>query len=126
MKWLGHKFFPPSKSNVYRPSKQLFVRIAVQIFNIFNQSEEEILQESLAKLYGFKVCWNEGIFIRWLYVCAPCVKTKYHFFLKYKLKAKFYYLCSEKSLKIMTQRQFPRFENHPKVMLMLGEVRWMV
>lgn len=66
MKWLGHKFFPPNKSNVCRSSKQLFVRIAIEIFKIVNQSEEEILQDRLAKLYGFKVLWNEGIFIRWL------------------------------------------------------------
>lgn len=50
MKWLGHKFFSPNKSNACRPSKQLLVRTAVQIFKIFHRGEEEIFQESLAKL----------------------------------------------------------------------------
>lgn len=50
MKWLGHKFFSPNKSNACRPSKQLLVRIAIRIFKIFYRSEEEILQEGLAKL----------------------------------------------------------------------------
>lgn len=68
--------FSFNKSNACRPSKQLFVRTAVQIFKISNQNEEEILQESLADLDSqvwFKGLWSEGIFCKKvLHVCTIC------------------------------------------------------
>lgn len=68
--------FSFNKSNACRPSKQLFLRTAVQIFKIFNQNEEEILQESLANLYSqlwFKGLWSEGNFYKKvLRVCTIC------------------------------------------------------